>query len=1347
MNSPKEIKNILPENKKKPYFAQKNYYSRDIASNDDVLPIPITDFLRFGARVKRPASDTVEDEAGPSKLPKTSGCSRCHRDVPTVASYGYCLDCAHRGRECGGCGNTMLPAHYRPWVKKCVRCFRLQIQTGGGGVGARPPTSERDGGKGRGKDKGKAKAPRDRVEDRRSEDESDLVAGSPKRDAVRALNDVVREHSFAPTSEESRQIPATFLLELQDVVGERIADVLRTSERGGRRAVKWSLYVGVEFARVTSDGVEITTTGHFNSTMRASYSEDTLSEQFAAATEEILLNVREFQREGSGWSILGVVECRLKMAIFQPFVGGSFIATPAFIADKKAVVNVVNEDDHQCFKWSILAGLHPQKKDANRVRKYVPHMRELNMEGISFPTPVSEIGRFERQNASVSVNVFGYEEDEGGVFPIRLTEVDRPRHVDLLLISEGDVRHYAWVKSLSRLLCKSKAGAVKHHYCRYCLQAFATEENHGEHMVLCRRHGAQKTVLPTEKNNLVFFRKEKNSLPAPFVIYADLESFVTPLQGCGGEDDCDETERADTRATHAHTPSGYGYAVVSCDPARSKPAVVYRGERVIDHLIACLLEEVEDMKRVLKTPAAMKISPTEQLDFDTTTHCYLCTEWLGTDRVRDHCHLTGVYRGAAHNRCNLQHQHRAGKDSGHVKVPVVFHNLKGYDANHLMCAMGRYAKTLQLKCLPLTVEKYICFDLGPNLHFIDSLQFLNASLNTLVANLASADGGARFAQLNAHFRDPEEADLLRRKGVYPYSHVTEARTLEETDLPPKEAFFNDLSQEHVSDEDYSHARRVWERFGMRDMGDYHDLYLKTDVLLLADVFENFRSLCLDTYKLDPAHYVSAPSLSWDSMLKSTKVQLELITDPTMFLFVEAGMRGGVSSIHHREARANNPHLGMDWDPETPTSYITCWDANNLYGWAMSQALPIERFGWVAEEDLSTLDVSAIPDGGFVGYILEVDLDYPRELHDEHNDYPLAPENVGVSKEMLSPYTRELGEAVYPQGIGTTRKLIPHLGPRRNYVIHYRNLKQYLSLGMRLMRVHRAVSFRQTEWLKPYIDLNTGKRQTASNAFEKDFYKLMNNSIYGKSCENLRKRRHVELVSEPDRMRKLCAKPSFKNFTIFQDELVGVEMLPTSITLDKPSYVGMSILEVSKTLMYAFHYGHVRRRYGGAARLLFTDTDSLCYHIRTEDLHRDMSEQRRLFDMSNLDKGDPYYDPRNAKVIGKMKNELATQPALSFVGLRPKMYSIRSVGGIQKNTAKGVSRAVIRQVLKHELYERVLRESGVVTATMRRIGAQRHKLHTMRIRKVALSAYDDKRYVLPDGITTLAYGHRNIALAE
>ena len=280
---------------------------------------------------------------------------------------------------------------------------------------------------------------------------------------------------------------------------------------------------------------------------------------------------------------------------------------------------------------------------------------------------------------------------------------------------------------------------------------------------------------------------------------------------------------------------------------------------------------------------------------------------------------------------------------------------------------------------------------------------------------------------------------------------------------------------------------------MKHLQEYHDLYNETDVLLLADVFENFRDICLNNYKLDPAHYFTALSLFWDACLKMTAVKLELLTDIDMLLMIEKGIRGGISMISNRYGKSNNKYMGNKFNISGPSKYLQYLDANNLYGAAMSMKLPTHGFKWMNDKEL--------PVWRKIPCILEVDLEYPKELHDLHNDYPLAPERVKCKNKV--------------------EKLIPTLGDKKKYVVHYKNLSQYLDLGLRLTHIHRGIKFEESEWLKSYIDMNTELRKKAINNFEKNFFKLGNNSVFGKTMENIRNRVNVKLVNDSVKAKMLC----------------------------------------------------------------------------------------------------------------------------------------------------------------------------------------------------------------------------------
>ena len=375
------------------------------------------------------------------------------------------------------------------------------------------------------------------------------------------------------------------------------------------------------------------------------------------------------------------------------------------------------------------------------------------------------------------------------------------------------------------------------------------------------------------------------------------------------------------------------------------------------------------------------------------------------------------------------------------------------------------------------------------------MQFMNSSLDSLVKNLIDEDFKYLAEEFNGEF-----LELVKEKGVYPYEYMDNFKKFSEDKLPERCEFFSSLKDECISEKDYERAKHIWNILKIKTLGDYHDFYLKTDVLLLADVFEEFIKTCLNYYGLDPCHYFSSPGLSWDAMLKMTGIELELISNTDMHLYIEEGTRGGISYIAKRHSKANNKYM-EDYDNNKENIFVIYLDANNFYGWAMTQYLPYGNFKWLTRGEINKFNLALIGENNSDGYILEVDLEYPIELHNLHNDYPLAAEKLKISKGMLSGYCSNIADK-YGIKIGKINKLIPNLGNKEKYVIHYRNLQLYLSLGMKVIKVHRILKFKQSDWLKKFVDFNTKKRKNANNNFEKKLFNLMINSVFGKTMENV-----------------------------------------------------------------------------------------------------------------------------------------------------------------------------------------------------------------------------------------------------
>ena len=622
---------------------------------------------------------------------------------------------------------------------------------------------------------------------------------------------------------------------------------------------------------------------------------------------------------------------------------------------------------------------------------------------------------------------------------------------------------------------------------------------------------------------------------------------------------------------------------------------------------------------------------------------------------------------------------------------------------------------LNINAIPNNMEKYMAFMLGNHLTFIDSFQFMSSSLDKLVSNLPKDD----LIYTSKAFKG-KRLDLMSQKGVYPYDYMDSFEKFNEKELPTKDQFHSILNDQHITDDEYNHAKEVWNTFMIGTLGDYHDLYLVSHVLLLTDVFENFRKTCMQYYKLDPCHYFTSPGLSCDAMSKITNIKLELMTDIDMFQFIEKGMRGGVSYIANRYGNANNKYM-KEYNEKAPSKHITYLDANNLYGWAMSQYLPTGNLKWMTDKELSKTNLGKYELDSKEGLILEVDLEYPKELHDQHNDYPIAPEKVKVSNNMLSAYCKKIAEK-YNISIGLVRKINPTLRDKKEYVLHYRNLELYLDLDLKIKKIHRVLKFDQSLWLKQYIDFNTEKRMHAKNSFEMDFFKLMNNRVFGKTMENLRKRVDVRLVTNEKKLNKLTSKPTFVISKIFNENLMAVHKIKETLTLNRPAYVGMCILDFSKTLMYDFHYNYIKKKYNDRAKLLFTDTDSLIYEIETVDAYKDFWTDKDMFDNSDYPENSPYHCNTNKKIIGKFKDEACGIPITEFVGLKSKMSSYVKDNEKGGKAAKGIKKNVINNNIRHEDYKRTLLNEEQMHHKMKTIRSQRHQLGSYEIITSAYASF-------------------------
>ena len=404
-----------------------------------------------------------------------------------------------------------------------------------------------------------------------------------------------------------------------------------------------------------------------------------------------------------------------------------------------------------------------------------------------------------------------------------------------------------------------------------------------------------------------------------------------------------------------------------------------------------------------------------------------------------------------------------------------------------------------------------------------------------------------------------------------------------------------------------------------------------------------------------------------------------------------------------------------------SSYIQYLDANNLYGAAMSKKLQVNGFKWTDSDEINEEFIKNYNENDNKAYILEVDVKYLKRLHELHSDLPILPERIKIDK---------------------CNKLVCNLFNKKKYVAHINSLKQALNHGLKFKKIHRIFEFNEEAWLKPYIDMNTELRKVAKNDFEKDLFKLMNNSVFGKTMENIRKHREIKLVTTDKKRSKLVSEPNYHTIILISEDLSMIEMKKTNVKMNKTIYLGLSILEISKILMYEFWYDYMKPKYGNDVKLWYMDTDSFIINIKTNDFYEDIANDvENRFDTSNYEVNRQLPMGKNKKIIGLMKDELGGKIITEFVTLRPKTYSYLTDDGKEDKKAKGTKKCIIKKMIKFNDYKKCLLNDEVIFKSQQRFISKKHDVYTENINKIAVSNEDDKRIVSSDKISSYPYGYK------
>lgn len=955
------------------------------------------------------------------------------------------------------------------------------------------------------------------------------------------------------------------------------------------------------------------------------------------------------------------------------------------------------------FRHAVLAGMRPKYVDLSDYDRLVT---------------INEVALFEKQNPQIAINVYTTGE-KSKIYPLYITKntsvLAREIHLFYYDVNES----YYFIRDLSRLV-RSQITRYKRgiYICPRCLSHFYSEWRLKTHKSMCVENPVARVYVPHKGANILTFTKFKYKIKVPITMYFDFETTLKPI---------DERPNSSTQLYARHEPNSFCLHVINEYEPATMPRV-YCGERAVETFFEYLIEEAEKAMEYMGqyTP----YDPDKAIEYNPKK-CHICELPISPSEIPvvDHWHQAegGTIRGYAHNSCNLNYQQPN-------YITIYAHNAAKYDQKlilkHMNSVQGSITAIARSDEEFITISKnYSNGFTSVRLRFVDSYKMLSGSLENLVQNM----GGERDLFIQTRKIIPDHLlHLAMRKSVFPYSYITSEAVFDETELPPIGAFFNDLSKEPCSPENYKHAQECWTAFGMKTLGDYNRFYVMLDTLLLSDVISAYRKTAQLSHGLDPAHFISNASYTWSCMLWHSRQKIELLTDIDQYYTFKNNIRGGYCVCSLRYARANNPDVNPNFNPKTEVpSYLFMTDFNALYSKAMCESLPLKNFKWMSRDELDYVErnILDISDNAETGYWLVADIEYPPELHMLHSRImPVLPENI------------------IPPG-GKVPKLVANLRDKTNYGLHYRALKMAVSLGLKIKSIRRGISFHQEPWLQGYIQKNMELRRRAKNDFDKQLYKDFCNMLFGRTCMDVGKHKNVRLITEKGKFLKAVADPYFERATMIGEEIVAVHKTKKSIRYDFPIYIGASVLDISKTYMQDFLYNHVNKNFGETWQLCYSDTDSaLIFSEGVNPSHVVKLENQKgpmsWYDCSEYDPSHMCYTDVNKRVPGKMKNEYPKTDIIEFCGVRPKAYSILTTTD-NKRKLKGIKSHVIRKQITHQDYLDCLYQNKRFQHKQNTIISKKQRIYSAIMTKTSLDSYDSKVHVWPDNVHTFPHFHVSV----
>ena len=938
---------------------------------------------------------------------------------------------------------------------------------------------------------------------------------------------------------------------------------------------------------------------------------------------------------------------------------GSFVNLPEIISTKcrKCILNIANNTDKRCFYYTVNAWYMFKNnieirdmKNLNRPSNFKETF--FNWEGINIDEfKLSHVKQFCLNNniGIVLWEIVGSE-------LVKILNMNEYQTIIPLILYK---KHIMLIKNVDKFfnIVADQLHLKNVFICDKCLSFYSCRQNilekHREYE--CKNRTEFKVMKKQYKmpyNTHINFKNYLNRIKCRYIMVADYEAMLPKTY-------VDELI-ANSYKINIHKPFMIGYALTIEDTLDCYGS--FKGEDCTSQFLS-LIDEIT--VRINKEKEVFSLSKSKVLFNNGDVLCTLCNLKISNG--------TAIINPMLDN--SVVHESCYDLISDKVfSLKIIFHNFKNYDAHFLIDEVFKRKKNIFT--IPKTKEKYTTIqyiDNTINVKFIDSYAFLQGSLDSLSKRLKNR----KYYKGN---------DI---KMTFPYEYIDSYDKLNEPELPSDEAkWYSSIKKCSPSRDEIEASIKYFKDKNFTSIYDYATEYMMTDVFLLLEIIYDFKTTSFNTYGIDPLHYYTLPGYAWDVTLNVIDVNLCLLKDEKIIDILLENIRGGISSVSRRK-----------WLKEDENNSIFYFDANNLYGWAMSQSLPYDDFMFIECEN--PIDLILFYDiNDEYGYILTVDLEYPQRLYEYHNELPFLPERIND-------------------------RLCLSLENKKMYTSHILNIKQAMEEGLVLDKVWSIIRYKQSKWLEKYIAMNTSLRTNSTSDSDKNFYKLMNNAVFGKTMQNpLKECKYIPVgISDEDKKKEMEKKKAFKSVEQWTDNLLLYEMDKVPV-MDKPIYIGFVILELSKWKMYNTFYNGIKRKWPSST-LAYMDTDSFVLNIPMKRSEIDFIGVEDYFDLSVYPQDSKWYNPSNKGVLGKLKDEHPKEYIKEFICIRSKMYGMTTSNDTFIYKCKGISKSTI---LTMDDLKKNLKDSLALYTEQVNIKSVRHEVGTWITNKKTLPNDQDVKRV-------------------